>query len=441
MPVEADSRDFLISYTHDDCEWAEWVAWQLEEASYNVLIQAWDIVPGTNRINWMDQGTSSVSRTIVILSEHYLSSAYGKAEWQAAWRRDPLGEQRGLLVFRVAECDHPGLLGSVTGVDLFGLSEQDARELLLRSVEQAIKGRAKPDRSPSFPRAVPSQPTFPPASRARRICMAVEIDQASSEERYAARPRLSELLVQAWTRADIPPERIDVVDRDGGILAALPPELDEEAAVPQLILSLCERVRALNHHPGHRQRTRLRVALAQGVVQPTGKTLVGRGVDLASTLVSSSPVRSALGSLDSYQVAFIIASDIYREVLESGRPGLPPADFYRVHVSDQQRTRSDAWIYAPYRERSTASKAWSEAAWTSLGIAGSLGMSVSDYAADVVDLFESLEPTELGESQPEADTSVVDSDELSDAIDVTDVSDVTDDDAFDDLDYSYGDGY
>ncbi|MBV5337401.1 MAG: toll/interleukin-1 receptor domain-containing protein, partial [Deltaproteobacteria bacterium] len=35
------TKDFFISYTGADKNWAEWIAWQLEEAGYQVVIQAW----------------------------------------------------------------------------------------------------------------------------------------------------------------------------------------------------------------------------------------------------------------------------------------------------------------------------------------------------------------------------------------------------------------
>jgi hypothetical protein len=45
--------DFFVSYTQADREWAEWIAWVLEEDGYRVLIQAWDFVPGSNWIERM----------------------------------------------------------------------------------------------------------------------------------------------------------------------------------------------------------------------------------------------------------------------------------------------------------------------------------------------------------------------------------------------------
>ncbi len=45
--------DFFISYTRIDRGWAEWIAWQLEEAGYTAVIQAWDFRPGSNFVQEM----------------------------------------------------------------------------------------------------------------------------------------------------------------------------------------------------------------------------------------------------------------------------------------------------------------------------------------------------------------------------------------------------
>jgi TIR domain len=40
--------DFFISYPVADRAWAEWIAWQLKEARYATVLQAWDFRPGDN---------------------------------------------------------------------------------------------------------------------------------------------------------------------------------------------------------------------------------------------------------------------------------------------------------------------------------------------------------------------------------------------------------
>ncbi|GAB2964999.1 FxSxx-COOH system tetratricopeptide repeat protein [Saccharothrix stipae] len=150
--------DFFVSYTSADRAWAEWIAWELERDGYRVLVQAWDFVPGGSWVDRMHTAVQGAERTIAVLSTAYLSSAYGRAEWQAAWRDDPLGEGRKLLVLRVEDCERPGLLGSVTSEDLFGLSETAAEQRLRQAVRGALTGRAKPAAPPTFPGASPRFP-------------------------------------------------------------------------------------------------------------------------------------------------------------------------------------------------------------------------------------------------------------------------------------------
>jgi hypothetical protein len=156
--------DFFVSYTQADRVWAEWIAWVLEEDGYQVLIQAWDFVPGSNWISGMQAGTRDAVRTIAVLSEAYLRSAYSPAEWQPALADDPDGSDRKLLVVRVARCRRPGLLAGVVAVDLFGMSEADATASLRKMVTDAATGRAKPAVPPAFPgerRGIRPEPGFP----------------------------------------------------------------------------------------------------------------------------------------------------------------------------------------------------------------------------------------------------------------------------------------
>jgi TIR domain len=158
--------DFFVSYTQADRHWAKWIAWQLEEANYRVVVQAQDFVLGTNWIDAMHEGIQNSERTIAVLSGAYLESAYGRAEWQAAWAADPAGKDRKLVVVRVEDCDRPGLLAGVVGTDLFGLDEGAARSRLLKKVSDAITGTAGFTTRPSFPgasRAIPEKPRFPGA--------------------------------------------------------------------------------------------------------------------------------------------------------------------------------------------------------------------------------------------------------------------------------------
>src|SRR5262249_7851596 len=165
--------DFFVSYTQADRGWAEWLAWLLEEAGFRVLVQAWDMVPGSNWVDRMGQGAAAAERagavggTVAVVSGEYVASVYGTAEWQAAWRHDPQGRHRKLVPVRIARCEWPeGLLGTVVSIDLVGLDEAAAQREFLEGVRQAVAGRGKPGQRPPFPprrRAVPVEPRFPGA--------------------------------------------------------------------------------------------------------------------------------------------------------------------------------------------------------------------------------------------------------------------------------------
>ena len=97
-------RDFFVTYNHRDERWAEWIAWQLEAAGYTVFIQAWDFRPGSNFVVEMQNAATSAERTIVVLSPNYLAAEFTQPEWAAAFRLDPTGIKRKLVVYRgVAE--------------------------------------------------------------------------------------------------------------------------------------------------------------------------------------------------------------------------------------------------------------------------------------------------------------------------------------------------
>jgi hypothetical protein len=81
--------DFFVSYTQADRAWAEWIAWILEEDGCRVLVQAWDLVPGSNWIQGMHADTRDAARTIAVLSPDYLESVYGGAECRLPGRRIP----------------------------------------------------------------------------------------------------------------------------------------------------------------------------------------------------------------------------------------------------------------------------------------------------------------------------------------------------------------
>ena len=154
------------------------------------MLQAWDFVPGTNFVDFMDRGVADAAAVIAVLSQSYLSSRFGRWEWQAAILANPDNPSAKLITVRVRECSLEGLLSTITYVDLVGpLEEQRARRLLLDRVGHTLAGRAKPDTGPAFPSG--AQPVLVPPSVAQPVLTPspAEGRPASAREREAGRHR------------------------------------------------------------------------------------------------------------------------------------------------------------------------------------------------------------------------------------------------------------
>lgn len=151
---------FFVSYTGGDANWAEWVAWVLEEQGHTATLQKWDFRPGGNFVIEMQKAAEMADRTVAILSPDYLRSSFAAPEWAAAFANDPTGSKAKLVPIRVHECNPEGLLKPVIYIDLVGLDEGSARQKL---TEGLSTGRAKPSSAPKFPglASAPHQPVAP----------------------------------------------------------------------------------------------------------------------------------------------------------------------------------------------------------------------------------------------------------------------------------------
>ncbi|MGI3226559.1 toll/interleukin-1 receptor domain-containing protein [Streptomyces sp. GTA36] len=150
-PSSGPHRDFFVSYTSADGDWANWIAWELEAAGFSVLVQEWDFVAGSNWQFAMDRGVTECARTVAVLTPAYVGSVYGRLEAHVAQGLDPLGVARRLIPVRVTPFAPGGLLSGVVYIDLVDLAPEDARRRLLDGVGGARSGRAKPLAPPRFP--------------------------------------------------------------------------------------------------------------------------------------------------------------------------------------------------------------------------------------------------------------------------------------------------
>ncbi|NNN36847.1 tetratricopeptide repeat protein [Streptomyces sp. S3(2020)] len=123
-----DKRLF-VSYAGADRAWAEWVAWQLAEAGYEVELGG--------------QGRSEQGRTVALFSR-----AYFEADWSIteAWITDLAARER-LVPVRIDAVNPPSALRTPAVADLFEAGEEEARARLL----QTVAGPLRPSSTPAFP--------------------------------------------------------------------------------------------------------------------------------------------------------------------------------------------------------------------------------------------------------------------------------------------------
>ncbi len=162
--------DFFISYTGADRAWAEWIDWQLRDASYSTVVQAFDFQAGSNFVVEMDRAAREAERTITVLSPDFLKSSFTSPEWTAAFASDPKGQKRQLVPVQVRKCELSGLLAQIVYIDLVGAEDGEAaRQRLLDGLRPAVR----PTEEPNFPGAASNDvasngPRFPGTSQPPR---------------------------------------------------------------------------------------------------------------------------------------------------------------------------------------------------------------------------------------------------------------------------------
>lgn len=160
--MDQKKKDFFISYTGADQQWAEWIAWQLEEKGYSTVLQAWDFLPGSNFVQDMQKALLKSHSTIAVLSSRYLQSAYAQAEWSAVFAEDPTGEKGILIPVRIEPCELKGLHKAIVYIDLVRKDRKQAKSFLLQQLQHLLEeSRRKPKQEPGYPGEDTPEPRYP----------------------------------------------------------------------------------------------------------------------------------------------------------------------------------------------------------------------------------------------------------------------------------------
>ncbi|MDT7842462.1 FxSxx-COOH system tetratricopeptide repeat protein [Streptomyces justiciae] len=138
-----DGERLFVSHAGADRAWAEWAAWQLQDAGYEVELDVWHWGAGDNFVLRMRQALER-GRMVALFSRAYFDTGrFTTEEWT-----DVVGAREKWVPVRVEDAVAPPLLRSLLAPDLFGLGEDEARAALLRAVAGPP---GTPGRAPVFP--------------------------------------------------------------------------------------------------------------------------------------------------------------------------------------------------------------------------------------------------------------------------------------------------
>jgi hypothetical protein len=140
--------DFFVSHAGSDRAWAEWVAWQLEDAGYTVELDAWSWAAGDNFVAKMHEAVDAADRVVALWSPAYFEDGrYTIAEWTSALLNSDGGGRHRLVPVQIEPCAVPQLLRPVLRVELFDVDQAEA----VRRLREAVDGPRRPDGAPLFP--------------------------------------------------------------------------------------------------------------------------------------------------------------------------------------------------------------------------------------------------------------------------------------------------
>jgi tetratricopeptide (TPR) repeat protein len=140
-----ETVDFFISRRGANAAMAQEVADVLLEADYTVLVQDYDILPGSNFVATMHEALKRCRHLVVLLTKDYDASEFTLMElanFLASAARS--GGERRLVVLRVDDCNPEGVFAGVVYGDLVGIADPNERkERILAAAEGRSRASAR----------------------------------------------------------------------------------------------------------------------------------------------------------------------------------------------------------------------------------------------------------------------------------------------------------
>jgi hypothetical protein len=139
---------WFISHAGADRAWAEWVAWQLLDAGYQVELDYWDWGAGDNFILKMSAALERGQLLALFSLAYSEPERFTTPEWTSM-----VAMREKITPVRLSEVEAPAILRPLLSKDLFGLSPVEARRVLL----EAVNGPSRPTIEPPFPGPAPDR--------------------------------------------------------------------------------------------------------------------------------------------------------------------------------------------------------------------------------------------------------------------------------------------
>ncbi|MFC8347353.1 FxSxx-COOH system tetratricopeptide repeat protein [Streptomyces sp. NPDC057280] len=168
-----DQERVFISYAGSDRDWAEWVAWHLQEAGFEVELDVWHWAVGDSLAMRTAEALARAHKVVALFSRAYFEPGRW-TEMEALSAAAHRGCLIPLVVEPLAHDEIPALLAARIRSDLHGLEEPEALSVLLRAVSDPTtpterpRFPAAPERSLSMAPRLPSAVQVPRAWNVRR---------------------------------------------------------------------------------------------------------------------------------------------------------------------------------------------------------------------------------------------------------------------------------
>jgi serine/threonine protein kinase/tetratricopeptide (TPR) repeat protein len=146
-PTTGERKNFCVVYHDNDRNWAEWIAWLLEEDGLSTIVPDWDFRAGYNVVRETRKAINEAQRVIVIISPDYLDTH--NAQWGIVFSREMMSQEGMILPVVVKECAalrKP--LDTLVPINLVGRDVFHTSHKLRKAVRLV---RSKPTNPPAFP--------------------------------------------------------------------------------------------------------------------------------------------------------------------------------------------------------------------------------------------------------------------------------------------------